>query len=222
VHERFGVDCTLPGLDLLLHRIGWSVQVPGHRPRLIHRTHRSRRGGGREGFTEADHAAVLDAAHSQLGGPIVLVWDNLRTDTSTAMTELIAARPWLTVHRLPPYAHELNPVEPVGAHLKRSSANLTKHTIAELTALVTTRLGRMQYRPALLSFLASTGLDFGSSPQHPPLKIVEQVEQLRTPAQDERNTVAEICQTRGISRATFHRCIRWQSPTGGSCSGSPR
>ena len=27
------------------------------------------------------------------------------------MTELIAARDWLTVYRLPPYAHELNPVE---------------------------------------------------------------------------------------------------------------
>src|SRR3954451_4280785 len=28
VHTRFGVDYTLPGLDLLLHRLGWSVQVP--------------------------------------------------------------------------------------------------------------------------------------------------------------------------------------------------
>ena len=27
VHTRFGVDYTLPGLDLLLHRLGWSVQV---------------------------------------------------------------------------------------------------------------------------------------------------------------------------------------------------
>src|SRR4051795_5546809 len=28
VRERFGVDSTLPGVDLLLHRLGWSVQVP--------------------------------------------------------------------------------------------------------------------------------------------------------------------------------------------------
>src|SRR3712207_4847563 len=28
VQTRFGVDYTLPGLDLLLHRLGWSVQVP--------------------------------------------------------------------------------------------------------------------------------------------------------------------------------------------------
>jgi transposase len=28
VRHRFGVDYTLAGLDLLLHRIGWSVQIP--------------------------------------------------------------------------------------------------------------------------------------------------------------------------------------------------
>src|SRR3954465_12035959 len=135
---------------------------PGHRPRLIYRTHSGRRGSGRKGFTEADYASLLDAAHRQLGGPIVLVWDNLSTHTSRAMAELIAARPWLTVFRLPAYAHELNPVESVWSHLKRSLANLTKHTIAELTALVKGRLRRMQYRPALLAgFLASTGLGFG-------------------------------------------------------------
>jgi len=92
----------------------------------------------------------------------VLVWDNLSTHTSKAMAELIAARPWLTVFRLPPYAHELNPVESVWSHLKRSLANLTKHTLAELTALVKTRLKRMQYRAGLLAgFLASTGLEYG-------------------------------------------------------------
>src|SRR4051812_2401631 len=34
------------------------------------------------------------------------------------------------------------------------------------------------------------------------------MEQLRTLAKDERNTVTEICQTLGISRATFYRYIR--------------
>src|SRR3954469_10619704 len=31
VRERFGAAYTLPGLDLLLHRLGWSVQVPARR-----------------------------------------------------------------------------------------------------------------------------------------------------------------------------------------------
>ena len=51
-------------------------------------------------------------------------------------------------------------VEPVWSHLKRSLADLAKHNITQLTALVKTRLKRMQYRPGLLhGFLASTGLD---------------------------------------------------------------
>jgi hypothetical protein len=133
---------------------------PGQRPRLIYRTHRARRGDKRKGFTEHEYSRLLDAAHQQLGGPVVLVWDNLNTHTSGAMRELIAARDWLTVFRLPPYASELNPVEPVWSNLKRSLANLTKHDISELTALIKTRLRRMQYRPGLLEgFLAKTHLD---------------------------------------------------------------
>ena len=31
VWQRFGVEYTLAGLDLLLHRLGWSVQVPARR-----------------------------------------------------------------------------------------------------------------------------------------------------------------------------------------------
>jgi hypothetical protein len=49
----------------------------------------------------------------QLRGRVVLVWDNLNTHVSRATRELIAARPWLMVYQLPPYASELNPlVEP--------------------------------------------------------------------------------------------------------------
>ncbi len=105
-----------------------------------------------------------DGAHQQLGGPLVVVWDGLNTHVSHAMRELIAARSWLTVFRLPPYAHELNPVESVWSLLKRSLANLGKRDIGQLTALVRTRLRRMQYRPGLLSgFLAGTRLDLTPS-----------------------------------------------------------
>ena len=79
------------------------------------------------------------------------------------MRELAAARDWLTVFQLPPYAPELNPVEAVWAHLKRSLANLAKTGIGQLTALVKTRLRRMQYRAGLLDgFLAKTGLDLSN------------------------------------------------------------
>jgi hypothetical protein len=46
------------------------------------------------------------------------------------------------------------------AAFRRSLANLAKRNLAQLTALVKTRLRRMQYRPGLLEgFLASTRLD---------------------------------------------------------------
>jgi len=135
---------------------------PGCRPRLIYRVHTSRRRGKdqRKGFTEADYARLFDAAHQQLTGPLVVVWDNSNIHLSAAMTKLAAARDWLTIFQLPPYAHELNPVELVWSQLKRSLANLAKRNLAQLTALVKTRLRRMQYRPCLLGgFLASTRLD---------------------------------------------------------------
>jgi transposase len=45
------------------------------------------------------------------------------------MRELVAARSWLRVYRLPPYTSELNPVEPTWPDFKRSLANLTKQDI---------------------------------------------------------------------------------------------
>ena len=135
---------------------------PGCRPRLVYRVHhgRRRRDDQRKGFTEADYARLLDDAHQQLGGPLVVVRDGLNTHASGVMAGLVAARDWLTVFRLPPYAPELNPAEAVWSHLKRSLANLAKRDIIQLTALVKTRLRRMQYRPGLLDgFLAGTRLD---------------------------------------------------------------
>jgi hypothetical protein len=139
---------------------------PGQRPRLIYRVRPARRphGDKRKGFTETDYAWLLDAAHQQLSGPLVIVWDNLNTHVSAAIGELIAAWDWMTVYQLPPYAHELNPVEGVWSMLKRSLANLGKRNISQLTTLVKTLLKRMQYRPGLLDgLLTGPGLDFTPS-----------------------------------------------------------
>jgi hypothetical protein len=57
---------------------------PGCRPRLIYRVHRvgGPRRDRRKGFTEADYARLPDAAHQQLGGPVVVVRDNLNVHVS--------------------------------------------------------------------------------------------------------------------------------------------
>jgi transposase len=93
----------------------------------------------------------------------------LNVHVSAAMAELIAARAWLTVFRLLPYAHELNPVGQVWSHLKDRWVNLAKRNLAQLTALGKTRLRRMQYRSALLEgSLASSKLGFSPfcNPHH--------------------------------------------------------
>ncbi|MEV6039288.1 transposase [Nonomuraea sp. NPDC052116] len=84
---------------------GLVATKPGRLPRLIYRI-RLRRGrkGERKSFSEADYAALLEAAHQQLGGPLMVIWDNLNTHVSAAMQELIGRRSWLTVIQLPAYA----------------------------------------------------------------------------------------------------------------------
>ena len=93
----------------------------------------------------------------QLGGPFV--WSgNLNTHVSRAMGEMVAARDWLTVYQLSPYAHELNPVEPVGSHSSGPWPTWPNATSASSPRWSGPK--RMQYLPGLLDgFLASTGLD---------------------------------------------------------------
>lgn len=119
-----------------------------------------RRKADRKGFNEEDYAALLDAAHQQLGGNIVLVWDNINTHVSARMVELIATRKWLTVFRLPTRAPELNPVEGVWSVMKSGIVNLAKRDVDQLRQIIKTRLRRLQYRPTTLTgFLAKTGLN---------------------------------------------------------------
>ncbi|MBW8481903.1 transposase [Actinomadura parmotrematis] len=135
----------------------------GERPHLLYRTltYRGRKDEPK-GFTERDYIRLLDAAHAQLGGPIVLVRDNLGSHRSKKMRRYIDTRGWLTVFYLPPYAPELNPVEGVWAHLKASLTNLVEHTIDQLTDLIRTRLKRIQHRPAVI--LNRTHLQIPSNP----------------------------------------------------------
>lgn len=74
--------------------------------------------------------------------------------------ELVAARDWLHVIRLPAYAPEVNPVEQVWSQVKRGLGSLLVWGIDELVTVVKNRLQRIQYRSELIdAFLAHTGLD---------------------------------------------------------------
>ncbi|WP_020123621.1 transposase [Streptomyces canus] len=75
------------------------------------------------------------------------------------MQELVAEREWLTVFLLPAYSPDLNPVEGVWAHVKRSLVNLAVVALDRLERLVRNRLKRLRYRPdSLDGLIAGTGL----------------------------------------------------------------
>ncbi|WP_435799761.1 IS630 family transposase [Streptomyces goshikiensis] len=141
---------------------GLIAMRPGSRTRLCHRlrTHPAGK-GARRSMSERDFIALLDGVHQLVRAPIVLVWDRLNTHVSRRMRDLMAEREWLTVFLLPAYSPDLNPVEWVWAHVKRSLANLAVMALDRLEALVRNRLKRLQYRPHTLDgFIAGTGLTF--------------------------------------------------------------
>ena len=140
---------------------------PGARGHLFYRmrVHRGRK-GERRSMSEADYAGLIAAAHHQLQAPLIVIWDNLNTHVSAVMQEFTGAHPdWLTVIQLPSYAPDLNPCEGVWANMKNGLGNLAACTADQLTAIVRTRLKRIQYRPALINgFLAQTGLTLEPEP----------------------------------------------------------
>jgi transposase len=92
---------------------------------------------------------------------ITLIWDNLPSHKSKAMTAWIAGqRQWLTVERLPGYAHDLNPIEMVWGNIKTVDlANLCPDTIDEAHAAAEAGLNRVGSNYELcFAFLAHTGL----------------------------------------------------------------
>ncbi|MFB7170153.1 IS630 family transposase [Streptomyces sp. NPDC056254] len=135
---------------------------PGRETRLIYRTQTYRgRTGEKKGFRAREFADLLTSARRQLGGaPLIVVWDNASTHHPKSLREFCERNShWLTIVKLPPYAPDLNPVEGVWAHLKKSLANLAPRTIEDLTPLVKNRLRDIQRRPKVLDgFIAETGL----------------------------------------------------------------
>ncbi len=84
---------------------------------LIFRHTGGTRTDGRQGFSWKDLRDLLTAAHTQLRGSIVLVWDNVGIHVSRAMRDWITARDRLTAHQLPAYAPDLNLVEGIWSSL---------------------------------------------------------------------------------------------------------
>lgn len=95
--------------------------------------------------------------------PVTLIWDGLPAHKSRTMLRYITReRPWLTVERLPGYAPELNPVEPIWGNVKRRElANLCAGDLDALRAPLRRGCHRVRRHPDLaFSFLHHAGLGF--------------------------------------------------------------
>src|SRR6266550_2142552 len=79
VHRRFGVEYTLAGMDLLLHRIGWSVQVPARRA------------------TERNEAAI--AAWKEVTWPVIKAGSSEWMVAQAEMARVPAASGWGSLPR---------------------------------------------------------------------------------------------------------------------------
>ena len=134
---------------------------PGERSRFFFDLHiyRGRRGEPKS-FSWRDYRDLLVRAHQQLGGPLVLVWDNLNVHLVDELADFFEEnKAWLRVFQLPGYAPELNPTEGIWSVIKRSLADFAAANLDHLVRVVKRKLKKIQYRPHLLDgCLAETGL----------------------------------------------------------------
>jgi hypothetical protein len=102
-----------------------------------------------------------------LGGQkATLLWDGLPAHRRRAMRAwLRSQRRWLVVERLPAYAPELNPVEPLWANLKGIElANFAGDAIDEVTAAADRSIDRIRRTLHLpYSFLCHCGYPYGET-----------------------------------------------------------
>ena len=89
------------------------------------------------------------------------IWDGLISHHNRVMKKVFATqRHWLVTERLPPYAHDLNPVEQVWGNLKsRELANLCPDTVEKAAVFAhdgLMRIGKDTRR--CFSFLRHCGL----------------------------------------------------------------
>ncbi len=135
---------------------------PGERSRLIYRPrrHTDHKSGGRKSFAWTEYRDLLIAAHQQLGGPIVLIWDNLNVHKDRRMRAFIDTHDWITAYHLPPYTPDLNPVEGIWSILRRTSQANTAFTNSDhLISRLRHGLRQIQYRSDIIDgCLTATGL----------------------------------------------------------------
>ena len=79
--------------------------------------------GSPERFTAATYQAYLLTVLAQTDQPIILIQDGAKYHTSKAMQQFFVQQPRLTVHQLPSYSPDYNPIEFLWKNLKRRATH---------------------------------------------------------------------------------------------------
>ncbi|NMC85725.1 MAG: IS630 family transposase [Anaerolineaceae bacterium] len=96
-------------------------------------------------------------------GKVILIWDGLPAHKSRLMRDYLDSQSrWLQVERLPGYAPDLNPVEPLWGNIKgRELANRCAEGLGDAAAALRRGMARVRRTPSLArGFLRHAGLSF--------------------------------------------------------------
>lgn len=107
----------------------------------------------------ADVIRHLSRLRRTLGTPLLVVLDNLSQHKSAALVAWCEKVGDVVLEYLPPYAPELNPIEPVWSHGKYvTAAGRIVDTAADLQSLAAEAVAAAREQRLLRGFLRSTGL----------------------------------------------------------------
>jgi putative transposase len=99
----------------------------------------------------AEAAEFLARLLAEVPGPVELVWDNLQAHKAPAVKQLARAHPRLSLHYLPAYAPDLNPVEALWCLTKHHRmANHALESLEALEAEARRHVATVAAEPALL------------------------------------------------------------------------
>jgi len=133
--------------------LGYRVRSP-QRSRVFLRTHPG-------AVRSPQIICFLRHLRRHIRGTVILLWDGLHAHRSLETQAYVRAqRSWLTVHRLPAYAPELNPVEGMWAWFKGTvTANLCPESLEPVRQQLRVGRGRLTRHPdRLRGFLHKAGL----------------------------------------------------------------
>lgn len=109
---------------------------------------------------QEDILAWLPALHEQVPGLLVVLWDGLAAHHSKTVQAYVQENAdWLTTHRLPAYAPELNPVEYLWSVLKgKDVANYCADSIGHIETKLHQATQRIEHDNVASGFLRASGL----------------------------------------------------------------